>query len=136
MRNQNSTFSNEIGFTLIETLVGLIIFTIVLLANGKVMNNILKLQAESNIQLVVIDVMQSRLQKAQVNSAGTSVCDNVDTTDLAINNVIYYLACSTEKIEKDAVIVEWPVLGASTDSSKAQLCAEGTTDTSCYVVGR
>lgn len=136
MKIQNSTLSNETGFTLIETLVGLIIFTIVLLANGKVMSNVLKLQAESNIQLVVIDVMQSRLQEAQINPTGANVCDNVDTTDLTINNVVYYLACSTEKIEKDDVIVEWPVLGASTDSSKAQLCAEGSTDISCYVVGR
>lgn len=129
------------GFTLVETLVTLVIFTIILLASGKVLSNMLKLQTESNIQLTVIDILQSRLQESAIVPTGANVCSSAALTadiTIKIKNVdtIYYVACEREKMVKDGVEVEWPVLGASTDQNQVNDCAKGIASDGCFIVGR
>lgn len=135
VKNQKLMLSKTRAFSLIETLVGLLIFAIVLLANGKALNTFLKLQTESNIQLIVIDVMQSRLQKAVV-SATADPCDGVTLDEFAIHGTTYYIACVVETINKNGAIAKWPVLAVGNTESHAQSCAAGTETASCYVVGR
>lgn len=125
------------GFTLIEVLVTIVIFTIVLVASGQVLSTMLKLQAEANVQMIVVDVLQSRLQEATIVAVGTNVCDGVDLTTISIKDADFYVACVKDKLEKDDVVIEWPVLGASaTSASQAENCASGLSTDNCFVVGR
>lgn len=129
--------SKQKGLTLIEVLIGLFIFTVVSLVNGRVLLDMLKLQKESNVQTVIIDELSSRLQEAVINPlTPADVCSGVNSTGFSIDGISYAVACDVEKIDKFSINKEWPVIAASEDADTAQDCASGLSSNNCFIIGR
>lgn len=139
MKQQPLLSVSQRGFTLIESLIALVLFAIIVLGSSVAIQQMLSTQKEMNISFIVVNEMQNRLQSAQDKTNVTNVCDRVSTLPYEINSSQkYYFGCSTEKISAGTKTIEWPVLAASTTSETvASNCAKGTLiDPTCYVVGR
>ena len=124
------------GFTLLESLVALVIFSIIILGSGVATSRMLNVQKNMNVDFVILNMMQNKMQNALSSTTGSNVCNAINLDSFVLANTTYYMACGTEKIEIDSTVVEWPVLAVSAVSSKATSCANGSADDSCYVVGR
>lgn len=124
------------GFTLLESLVALVIFSIIILGSGVATSRMLNAQKNMNVDFVILNMMQSKMQNALTSRVGGNICGAINLDSFVLANTTYYMACGKERIQIDSTVVEWPVLAVSSVSSKATSCANGTADDSCYVVGR
>ena len=140
MNKQTFKLTNQRGFTLIESLVGLIIFSIIAFGSGLAISRMLNVQKDMNINYIVINEMQNKLQTAMQTTATNppaTLCESPSlTSNIVVANTTFYVACATEKITVDTTIIEWPILAASKNQAQATSCAQGTLSDSCYVVGR
>ena len=136
MKAQTSSLCDQGGFTLVESLVALLLFTIIILGSGVAVGRMMNVQKDMHVDFVVTNLMQTRLQNAL--STNNDVCSTVDKSTFRFGQTDYHLACATEMIQVDASSIAWPVLAASsTDVNTARDCASGTQfDSSCYIVGR
>ncbi len=145
MNQPLSSFANQRGFTLMESLIALVLFAIIILGSGTAIKSMLTTQKEMNVGFIVLNEMQKRLQEAQDKAATSGMCARISTTEYEINTEnTYYFGCSTEKIvipgdnpPTTSKEIEWPILAASDDSeTTAKNCAAGVLDESCFIVGR
>lgn len=134
----NLPFNKQQGFTLLESLVALAIFSIVVLGSGMVMSRMLNIQQHMYVDDIIVNEMQSRLQQRMLMPDQTAVCaDPRLTQNIELNQRIYYVACGREQIQiGETDSVQWPVLAVSDNAAHAQACASGIQHASCYVVGR
>lgn len=139
MKQPRSSFAKQRGFTLMESLIALVLFAIIILGSGTAIKSMLTTQKEMNIGFIVVNEMQKRLQDAQDETATLGMCARISTNNLSVAGTTFYIGCSVQEITVSATQkVEWPVLAASSHSlSTANGCATGTTlHNSCFVVGR
>ncbi|MBB4836724.1 type II secretion system protein [Acinetobacter schindleri] len=138
MKQQPLLSVSQGGFTLIESLIALLLFAIIVLGSSAAIKHMLSIQKDMNISFIVVNEMQNRLQGAHDKTDVINVCDRVLTTPYEINSSQkYYFGCSTKKISAETKTIEWPVLAVSTTSATvATNCAKGIIDPTCYVVGR
>lgn len=136
MKQQNLISYKERGFTLLESLVGLMLFSIVILGSGAAISKMMTAQKDLNTNFVIINMMQNKLQNALNNTATGSICNAVNKDSFMLGGTTYYTACATESITINVSSTEWPVLAVSTTQAEAQSCANGTASNNCYVVGR
>ena len=124
------------GFTLLEALVAIIIFSIIILGSGVATSRMLNVQKNMHVDFVILNMMQNKMQNALSSNADGNICNVMNLDSFQLADTTYYMACGKEKIEIDSTHVEWPVLAVSSTQSTATECANGTTDASCYIVGR
>ena len=126
------------GFTLLESLVALAIFSIVVLGSGLVMSRMLHVQKNMYVDDIIINEMQNRLQNSMISSGAQQACQSAALKqNIQIDGQSYYVGCATEEIRvSESAVVEWPVLAVSHNAAHAQACATGIQHRSCYVVGR
>lgn len=143
MKQQPLKWSKPIeqGFTLLEALVGLIMFSIILLGSGMVMNYMLKSQKDMQVNAIVIDQMQARVQGAvgaPSTGASAGICSSIDKSAFMAASKTFYIGCATETIPVNSSTIYWPVLAASSVSQEAaNKCADGSALTAdCYIVGK
>ena len=136
MKNENSSLSKQQGFSLLEVLIALAISSIVVLGSSKVMGHMLKTQAEMNLQSLVIETLQLRLQTAD-NDEDKDICEAIDLSDFSIATHTFQLGCAKVEIKKDGkLLTARPVLAADTNKTAAQRCAAaGNSTGSCFVLG-
>ena len=136
---------NQQGFTLLESLVGILIFSIIVFGSGLAISKMLNTQRSMNIDNILINELQNKLQVAEQTAAATNICDaDVFKTNVEINNTTYFVACTLFSTEIEALKgsanssqISWPVIAASYESKAiAQQCAQGALSSSCYRVGR
>lgn len=152
MKVQKSLFAKQQGFTLIESLVALILFSIIVIGSSGAIKYMLNTQRDMNLSHVVINELQKRLQQAQDKSDISNICNRVNTTAFSINtDLTYYISCKPSSLPVGGVNIEWPVLAASSISqSVSESCLSHTyrqVDSStltaeqraphysCYIVG-
>ncbi len=137
MKSSISSFYNQKGFSLLEVLIALVIFSIVILGTSQVMNHMLKSQKEINIQSIILGQLQARIQGAVEHSQSNDVCSSINQEAFEVNGEEYFVACGVNEIVTGNYVIEWPVLAASSKGEEAaELCAilkELTDD--CYMVG-
>lgn len=136
MKMLNSPSFKQSGFTLIESLVALMIFSIIILGSAAAVSYMLKLQKEMQVNSIIINTIQNKLQNALNTPASASLCSSIDLNSFSLAQQTYHMACATEKIDINGIPVEWPVLAVSTQKNIAQSCAEGTLSSDCYIVGK
>ncbi|RKG32090.1 type II secretion system protein [Acinetobacter tianfuensis] len=136
MKQLNLKSYKESGFTLLESLIGLMLFSIVILGSGAAISKMMTAQKDLNTNSIIINMMQKKLQNALNNTATGSVCNAVNKDSFVLANKTYYTACAIETINMGTTDTEWPVLAVSTTLAEAQTCANGTASDNCYVVGR
>lgn len=137
MKLPTSPYSKQKGFTLIESLIALVIFSIIVMGSGAAISKMLTVQKNMNVDFLIINNMQEKLQSALNNDVGNSTCSAVEfDKNIEIAGQTYYVACAVETIPAGTTNIEWPVLAVSTNLATAQSCATGQLDSSCYVVGR
>jgi prepilin-type N-terminal cleavage/methylation domain-containing protein len=127
---------NQSGFTLLESLIALLIFAIIILGSGLALSKMLNQQREMHVNFILINTMQTKLQNALNNTSATDICSSIDLNSIIVSQTTYYIGCSTEQIDINSTLIRWPVLAMSKTQSVVQSCAEGTDHTDCYVVGR
>lgn len=128
---------NQKGISLIEALVAFLIFSLVLLANGTLLSGMFKSKKESNIQSIIVDILQERLQSTSVDPDAISLCANILGNNISLGGKQYYVACTVLTKQENGVTVQWPVLAASgVSASNAQQCSSGNITDDCFVVGR
>lgn len=137
MRISTSNFYNQKGFSLLEVLIALVIFSIVILGTIKMMNHILKSQKEISIQSIIFDQLQARIQGVFEYNLSSDVCSSINQEKFEVNGEEYYIGCGVNEIATGSYVIEWPVLATSLNGKEAaELCAtskELTDD--CYMVG-
>lgn len=140
MKMHKSKLTNQSGFTLIESLVSLVIFSITVLGSGLAISRMITVQKDMNIDYIVINEMQNKLQIAMQTSgspAPASLCLSPSlTSNITVASQTFYVSCGTEKIQVDSTTIEWPILAASTNQAAANTCSQGSSSESCFVVGR
>lgn len=139
MNQPLSSFANQRGFTLMESLIALVLFAIIILGSGTAIKSMLTTQKEMNVGFIVVNEMQKRLQQAQDKTDTSGMCARVSTDNFTVAGKTFYISCSIAEITVSTTQKsEWPVLAASHVSlSIAQACAAGTSlHESCFVVGR
>lgn len=136
MKQPTLALSKQAGFTLLESLIALIVFSIVVLGSAAAISRMLHSQRDMQQSAVIIQLMQNKLQQALNRSGGNHVCESVNKDNFVVAAKTYYIACGTERINVNATVIEWPVLAVSDDQEKARACAVGTVDAACYIVGR
>lgn len=137
MKKYKSQLTSQQGFTLLESLVALIIFSIVVFGSGLAISRMLNVQKDMNMDYIISNEMQNKLQNTVIATGSNNVCDAPSLKEnIEINGKIYYVACSTEKITVSDSLVEWPVLAVSLDAAQAKACADGMLSSSCYMVGK
>ncbi len=136
MKQLTSHSSKHAGFTLLETLIALLIFSIIVLGSATAISRMLYAQKDMQQSAVIIQLMQNKLQQALNRSGGSHVCEAVNKDQFIVAAKTYYIACGTERINVNTTVIEWPVLAVSDSQAKAQACAVGTVDPTCYIVGR
>lgn len=136
MKQQTSHSFKQAGFTLLETLIALLIFSIIVLGSATAISRMLYAQKDMQQSAVIIQLMQNKLQQALNRSGGHHVCEAVNKDSFIVAAETYYIACATERINVNTTAIEWPVLAVSKNQTTAQACANGTANSSCYVVGR
>ena len=152
MKLQKSSFAKQQGFTLIESLVALVLFAIIVLGSSAAIKHMLNSQRDMNVSFVVINELQKRLQLAQDKSDISNICNRINTTSFSINtDLTYYISCKASSIPVGSIDVQWPVLAASSisqnvaDSCLSHTYREVDSSTltvderaphySCYIVG-
>lgn len=145
MKKHNFKSISQQGFTLLESLVGLVIFSIIICGSGLAISKMLKTQSNMNIDNIIINELQSRLQIAQQMDATANLCEaTAFKTNIEFKGKIYFVACAIFSTDIEALKsmsnpskISWPVLTASAKSKAvAEQCAQGEADSSCYTVGR
>lgn len=138
MKMQKLSFANQHGFTLLESLVALVIFAIIVLGSSAAIKHMFNNQKDMNMSFIVVNEMQKRLQNAQDKSDIANICDRISTSPLTVNSEFtYYFGCSTQSLTVNGVDIQWPILAASSQSvTIANNCAADTLHSSCYVVGK
>ncbi|WP_180028306.1 type II secretion system protein J [Acinetobacter sp. YH16032] len=136
---------NQQGFTLLESLVGLLIFSIIVFGSGLAISKMLNTQRNMNIDNILINELQNKLQIAEQTATTATICDaDIFKTNIVINETTYFVACALFSTEIEALKgssnssqMSWPVIAASSESKiVAQQCAQGVLGASCYRVGR
>ena len=137
MKSSISSFYNQKGFSLLEVLIAVVIFSIVILGTSQVMNHMLKSQKEINIQSIILGQLQARIQGAVEHSQSNDVCSSINQEAFEVNGEEYFVACGVNEIVTGNYVIEGPVLAASSKGEEAaELCAilkELTDD--CYMLG-
>lgn len=124
MKNSSSNFYNQQGFSLLEILVALVIFSIVVLGTGKIMNYILKTQKNIHVQSIVLDQLQARIQGVFESNVSADVCDSINQSSFEVDGKEYHIGCGVNEIVVGSYVIEWPVLAASAEGKEiAELCA-------------
>lgn len=136
MKKQALRSCNQSGFTLLESLIALLIFSIIILGSGLALTKMLNQQREMHVNFILVNTMQAKLQNALNNTSTTDICSSINLDNMLVSQTTYYLGCSTEQIDINSTLIRWPVLAASKTQSLVQPCAEGTDHTDCYIVGR
>ena len=137
MKKYKSPLTSQQGFTLLESLVALLIFSIVVFGSGLAISRMLNVQKDMNMDYIIINEMQNKLQNTVIATGSNNVCDAPSLKqNIQLNGKTYYVACGTEKITVSGSIVEWPVLAVSLDAGQAQGCVDGILSSSCYIVGK
>lgn len=137
MKTSQFHFSKVRGFTLIESLIALLIFSIIVLGSGIALQQMLIVQKDIGQNYVLLNAMQNRLQNALNHGVSNDLCTSVDLTSLIVNHTTFYFACSTEIMNEIGTATYWPILTASPDLKSAQDCAaHPDTPNTCYIVGR
>ncbi len=138
MKSKSISFKQQ-GFTLLEALIALVVFSIIILGSGTVLSRMLHTQKDIHVQSIIINQMQARLQGAVVNNTPTSgLCGAINKDSILIDGHTYYVGCGIEQIVKNGIVTEWPVLAiSSTSQESSDRCADGTNiTTDCYIVGK
>lgn len=137
MKAPISKFFNQQGFSLLESLIALLIFSIIVLGSGVAVSRMLNVQKDMNLNGIILNMMQTRLQNAATGSTSASICTTVDLTQFVLSGKTYHVGCNTETIGSGTSMIAWPVLAVSNETlAIASECASGTSHISCYVVGR
>lgn len=136
MKPQTSPLCKQGGATLLESLVGLILFSIIILGSGMATSRMLHSQKEMNVDFVILNLMQNKLQNALATGASGGICERINTDDFHLASQTYHVRCGVEHIELDGLTTEWPILAASKDAALAASCAAGSVHINCYIVGR
>ncbi len=138
MKAPTLKFFKQQGFTLLESLIALIIFSIIVLGSGVAISRMLNVQKDMNLNSIILNMMQTRLQNASTSSTTGSICTSVDLTQFVLAGKTHHVGCSTETIGSGSSMISWPVLAVSNETQTiANNCASGTSQhISCYVVGR
>lgn len=142
MRKQTLMSSKQQGFTLLEALVALIIFSVIVVGSGVVLNWILKTQTNAYINGIIIDQMQARLQGAIVSPLSASnPCNSIDKTPFSVDGQTYHISCDIQPIAVNSTTINWPILAVSTTQDSADACASAVVtntppDLTCYIVGQ
>ena len=137
MKSPTSKSFNQNGFSLLESLISLLIFSIIVMGSGVAVSRMLNVQKDMNLNGIILNMMQTRLQNASSSSPTRNICASVDVNQFTLASKTYYVGCSTETIGSGSSMIAWPVLAVSNQTQAiASACAEGTSHISCYVVGR
>lgn len=137
MKQPSSKFFKQQGFTLIECLVALVIFSLIILGSGTAVSRMLNMQKDMNLNAIILNTIQTRLQNASSSAMSNNICSSIDLSQFVLANKTYYVGCASESMPIANNSVAWPILAVSDDSQNtASACASGTAHVSCYVVGR
>lgn len=136
MKQLTLVSSKQAGFTLLESLIALVIFSIVVLGSATSISHMLHTQKDMKQSAVIINLMQNKLQKALNRTGGSQVCDAVNKDSFQVAQQTFYIACSTERVRVDSTTVDWPVLAVSTTQQNADTCAQSGDVSNCYVLGK
>lgn len=136
MKKPTSLSAKQQGFTLIEALVGLVIFAIIILGNGAATSRMLHAQKETNADFIILNLMQNKMQNALTRADSNDICSAINTDNFSVGDRTYYMACGLEHVEINGTTVNWPVLAVSKELGDATACAQGQLRAGCYVVGR
>lgn len=138
MKALTSNYCKQQGFSLLEALVGLVLFAIIFLGSAVALKQLSGAQAQINISLIITNTLQARLQQALTHTEEGDVCSVIDSNSFDLGGKTYHIVCVTEMVAVGSAgtEVKWPVLIASEDVADAQSCADGTLKDSCYIVGR
>lgn len=139
MKAASLSLSKQHGFSLIEVLISLVIFSVVLLGSSQTMGYVLKSQATMQLQAKVINELQIRLENVDYESrseenADTGICSFIKTSSFNVAEKLYYINCYEVEIKKDEKVLNTrPVLTAS--STDAQCLINGTPNANCFILG-
>lgn len=145
MKKLLSISSNQRGFTLIETMVAMVIFAIVVLGSVAAIKWILRSQGDSLVNSTIINEMQNRLQRASAPTGSDCPSSLSTSSGIPIGLVNYYIGCAimeTPLPSDSSIKIKWYVLGADTTQAKANQCASDAVDSTktpssdCYIVGK
>ena len=138
MKTLRSVYSQQSGFSLIESLIGLALFAIIFLGTSAALKHLTRTQTQINSSLVITNILQSRLQNALGHTGSGSICNSVNQDTFSLGKQTYYTFCGLEEhsLANTQAKVQWPFLVASTSQSEAEECATGVVHESCYIVGR
>lgn len=138
MKQLTSISYKEQGFTLLESLVGLMLFSIVILGSGAAISKMLTAQKDLNTNFIIINMMQSKLQNALNAPMTGNICDSINKDNFTLGGKTYYTACSTIEVDSSVSNTTWPILAVSQTLAEAQSCVSTSipTDHNCYIVGR
>jgi|LSQX01.3.fsa_nt_gb prepilin-type N-terminal cleavage/methylation domain-containing protein len=125
------------GFSLLEVLVALILFSIIIIGSSKVIGHMMYAQKDMHVHGIVIDQLQARIQGVVSTANNTDVCSAINKEPFDVDNAEYFIGCSTNKILIDEHAIDWPVLAASSKGkSTAESCAATKqAGSDCYIVG-
>lgn len=125
--------SKQAGFTIIEVVVSMVIFTIVVVGSGMMLKHSLAMQKEMTVNRIVLNEMQERLRVA--DGIG-DLCDVIDTSSFTAAEQEYFVECANEIIEVSGVETKWPILAVAPTLGLAIACANNNLHEECYVIGR
>ncbi|MQW93168.1 prepilin-type N-terminal cleavage/methylation domain-containing protein [Acinetobacter wanghuae] len=135
MKQPLSLFAKQRGVTLVESLISLLLFSIIVLGSGAAIKSMITTQKDMNIGFIIVNEMQNRLQAAQTQTSVANLCSRISTATKSIGNTTYYFKCFTQRMSTDWT-VEMPILVASQKADVLDSCITNGPDPSCYVVGR
>lgn len=138
MKTLRSAYSGQCGFTLLESLIGLALFSIIFLGTSAALKHLTQAQTQINSSLVITNILQARLQNALDHVGAGNICSSVNQDTFSLGKQTYYTFCSIEEhsLANTSAKIKWPFLVASTSQNEAQECATGVVHETCYVVGR
>lgn len=137
MKQHSSKFFKQQGFTLLECLVALMIFSIIILGSSTAISRMLSMQKDMNLNAIILNTIQTRLQNASNSGINSNICSSINLNEFVIANKTYYIGCASESMPIVDNSVAWPIVAVSDeDQATATSCASGTMHASCYVVGR
>jgi|GEM_PF-4060952 len=133
--------SKQTGFTVIEVVVSMVIFTVIVIGSGMLMKHSLNVQKEMNRSTFISNYMQERLRLIENAASEADICTQILAIgSFPFDGAVLHIGCAIELVEitnaAGTISTGWPVIAVASSQAIAQACAEGTDADECYIIGR